>query len=233
MFITLESGDEFEMRTLGLFELDDISSDLLGPFTFPMVMFGKTFEAEYDYTRYETPPTKPTETNPEEGTPEWDQLTDWQLYQAALLHDKRRLEKVADYYTRVRQYILKNACVSSPNLIQTIKDWERVYDAALIPQLTMTVIADTLITTYAAKFNGQDVFEAMKAGDKGRGSYNTIKLWENKLMIQLNKSEIEYAMIPLKERARKVCAMFLDDIMAYLELDFERRISGKNNAKEN
>lgn len=232
--IQLSDGSEFEVRTLGLFELDDVLPDLLGPFTYPMTMFGKTFDAEYDIGRYEKLgipiPEKPDmpESQIQEYTPEWDQLMDWKLYQAAELHEKRRLEVIVEYYNEIKEYILKKACVDDPNRIQTLVDWENVYDVALVPQLTMELIVKTLNNTYSAKFNGQNVMDALKDTKKGRGSYNTIKLWENKLMIELNKSEIEYAMIPLNERARKVCAMFLDDIMSYLEIDFERKISGGN-----
>lgn len=228
----LSDGKEFHVRTLGLFELDNLMPDLLGPFTFSMQILDKEYEAEFDITRYETPPEKPTKPEVEilPDSLEGEQLTDWKLYQAAKLHDKKRINKVAEYYDRVKTYILENACLDSPDRIVTLEDWQKVYDIALVPQLTIELIAKTLTSTYAAKFNGQEVLDALKNTEKGRGSYDVIKLWENKLMIQLNKSELEYAMIPLNERARKVCAMFLDDIMAHLEIDFERRVSGTGKA---
>lgn len=230
--VVLSDGETFEVRALGLFELDDISPELLGPFTYPMTVFGKTFDAEYDISRYEKLgipiPEKPNKSESEiiENTADWDDLMDWKLYEAAKLHEKRRKDAIENYYQVIKNYILNHACLDDTNRIKTVEDWDKVYSAALIPQLTIELIAKTLESTYSAKFNGQQILEALKDTKKGRGSYNTIRLWENKLMIHMNKSELEYAMIPLTERARKVCALFLDDIMGYLEIDFERRVNG-------
>ena len=77
------------MSTLGIFELDTIRRDFLGPFTFNIkVLGGSEKEAEYDISKYEelgrptpTPPDIP-EHKLKEDTEEWYQFRDWQLYQS-------------------------------------------------------------------------------------------------------------------------------------------------------
>lgn len=224
--IPLSSGKNFKVRQLGLFELDNLMPDSIGPFTYKMTILGKEHDVEFDIGTYETPPEKPEKNVSDivEFTPEHDQLLDWQLYNAAKYHNEQRLVRTNEFYDKVKAYIVEQACVDNPNLIITIEDWRKVYDAALVPQLTLELIAKTLTNTYAAKFNGRDVFSALEHAKKGRGSYDTIKYWENTLMIKMQKTELEYTMIPLEERARKVCAMFLNEIMGFLEMDFEAKI---------
>lgn len=225
--IKLSSGTLFKVRQLGLFELDNIFPKSIGPFTYTMEILGKEYEAEFNLDSYEEPPKKPDKPEREiqPNTLEHDQLLDWQLYQAGLLHNRKRVETTMQFYIEMKDYIIENACLDDPNLIVTTTDWQMVYDAAIVPQLTLDLIAATLNNTYSAKFNDQELLEALAKAKKGRGTYNVIKLWENKLMLEMNMTELEYAMIPLEERARKVCAMFLQDIMSFLEIDLESRIN--------
>lgn len=226
IIVTLDSGEDFRVRQLGLFELDDLVPDSIGPFTYEMEVMGKTHHVVFDISRYETPPPPPTKSPSEikPNTREHDDYIDWQLYHAALLHNQKRLDTINTFYMDIKRYIIANACEDDPAKLISLDDWRKVYDAALVPQLTMEIIAATLEKTYAAKFNGLDIFEALTHARKGRGAYDVIKLWENQLMIKMQLSELEYSMLPLAERARKVCAMFLDDIMAFLEIDFEAKL---------
>jgi len=87
----------------------------------------------------------------------------------------------------------------------------------------MEKIAEVLHKTYNAKFKGQPILEALSGLSKGSGEYNTIRLWENKLMVEMQLSEAEYSLLPLDERARKVCTLFIDDMMSYLEMEESRQ----------
>lgn len=145
--ITLTNNTPFHVRQLGLFELDNILPETIGQFTYTIEILGKPYEAEFKVESYgDNPPVKP-EQSPSEikpNTKEADMLTDWQLYEAAKLHNKRRVENTAKFYMTVKKYIIENACIDSPNLITTIEDWRRVYDAVLVPQLTIDLIAKHL-----------------------------------------------------------------------------------------
>lgn len=229
--VTLSDKTTIPVKRLGIFELDNLTPEPIGYFTYKMkALTGNEYDVEFDPSLYDEPPTKPEqlESEIEEGTPEWYQLMDWQLYQGAMLHEKKRRELVNEYKETVAKYIL-NRCVSENDqkLITTQEDWENVYNAALVPQLTIELLTETLNKTYNAEFLGKNVFEAMESLEKGTGHYNTLRLWENKLMIEMRMTEVEYAMLPLEERARKVCALFLEPIMSSLESDHRDKTRNK------
>lgn len=225
--IILSDGEPFEVRTLGIFELDELTPADLGPFTYKLkTVTGQEFDAEFKPENFPEPPKKPEvpENEIEEGSAEYYDLLDWQLYQAATTHINKREEKLNQYYENVIDYILKNS-VENPDRIVTLEDWKKVYEAALVPPLTMDLIVEVLNKTYKATFKDKPIMEALKETKKGSGSYNMIRLWENNLMLKMKLTEVEYASLPLKERARKVCALFLEDIMSYLELEDQRENS--------
>ena len=62
-----------------------------------------------------------------------------------------------------------------------------------------------------------EIFQAMSLVEGSPATYRAIRAWEVSLMIQMQVTEEEYALIPLKERARKVCAMQLTDWIKTLE----------------
>jgi hypothetical protein len=227
--ITLSDNQPFEVRQLGIFELDKLTPKPIGPFTYTMkTITGKEFEVEFDINAYDTPPIDPQVHSPEPETPEWYLLHDWQLYQAAMLHESKRQEILSQYYDDVVEHIIGSCCKGDTRRIVTREDWLKIYEAALVPQLTLEDIATILRQTYNAEFNGQDIFDALQNASKGHGSYNTIRLWENKLMVEMQLTELEYALMPVEERARKVCALFLSDIMTYLETDLQMKKSKTN-----
>ena len=232
MLITLEDGSEIEVRRLGIFELDNLMPDPVGPFTYKMkTLTGKEYDVEFDPNTYDEPPQKPdkAEHEVEENSSEWYQLLDWQLYQASIAHNHRRVEAMDEYNELVARYII-NSCVKPEdvNRIVTEEDWERVYSAALVPQLTVELLEKTLGKTYEATFDGQSIFKALEGLDKGHSSYNTIRLWENKLMIEMSLTEVQYAIIPVEERARKVCALFLEPAVSQLEMNLADKNRDKN-----
>ena len=220
MKLKLSTG-ETTITRLTLFELDKLTPPNVGLFTYEVTVMGKTYDHEFDYNAFETPPEKP-EGDIIEESQEWYDLNDYNLYQAALLHEKRRQESTEKYYENVAKYILEN-CIEDPSLIVTEKDWIKLYDSVMIEPLTMDVIAQTLHKTYNATFEGLPILDALSGLSKGSGEYNTIRLWESKLMVEMNLREIEYSLIPVEERARMVCTIFLDDMMSYLEMEKSRK----------
>ncbi len=222
MKLKLSTG-ETTITRLTLFELDKLTPPNIGLFTYEVEVMGKVYDHEFDYSAFETPPEKP-EGEVIKDSQEWYDLNDYNLYQAALLHEKRRQEATEKYYENVAKYILEN-CIEDPSLIVTEKDWIKLYDSVMIEPLTRDVIAETLHKTYNATFEGIPILDALAGLSKGSGEYNTIRLWESKLMVEMNLREIEYSLIPVDERSRMVCTIYLDDMMSYLEMEKSRKES--------
>lgn len=225
--VTLSDGGSCEVRTLGIFELDRIQREFLGPFTFEMtILGGSKKEVEYDISKYEELdrpiPEKPK--TPQEElvleTEEWYQFRDWQLYQAALNHNRQRLESIAAYCDDVAAYIITH-CVSPEDSIRIVTawDWERVYKIALIPPITEKMIIQTLRDSFQASFDEQEIFDALDKTKGGSGAYNALRLFENEWANEMGYSDLELAVIPVEERARRVCAKFLRGWMEHLETD--------------
>lgn len=146
----LSDGLECKVRQLGLFELDGKGREVLGVYRYSLLLAtGQIVDDEYDLralTYTPTPPDKPaSEIQP--NSPEWYQLRDWDTYRAALAHEKLRTESYEGYVNDIAQYILYN-CVDEPNRVVTEDDWNKVYLAALVPQLTEEGIAACLADTF-------------------------------------------------------------------------------------
>ena len=233
--IMLSDGEPFKVRRLGLFELDNLTPDPLGPFTYKMEVLGKTYDTIFDPDRYDEPPAAPDtpEHEIEENSDEWYQLVDYRLYQAALAHRAKVRKQTSAFFVEVATHILNEACLDDPRRIQEPADWQAVYYAALVPPLTIEKLSTVLHKTYAAEFGGEDIFTALEGIATDKGSYNTIKVWENKLMIDMQMTEVEYAMMDVDERARKVCAMILPDIMSSLRMADQRRQTGGQSKTNN
>ena len=237
--VTLSDGESLEVRTLGIFELDVVERQHIGPYTYPIELLGDVVKyAEWDLSKYEElgrdPPSKPKKPEHliEENTEEWYQLRDFTRYETALWHRQEQNEAAAEFAENVKEYILVN-CVPQEDLnrIITEDDWEKVYIAALVPPLTMQLIIDTLRNTYKASFDNKDIFDAMDKAKGGSGEYNHIRLWENMWANEMKVSDLELAVIPVEERARRVCAMMLNNWLEFLEIDKsrKRRKAGANN----
>lgn len=221
MDITLSDGKTCKVRTLGIFELDRIDYEPLGPFTYTIKgLDGQEYEAEFDLTAFEEPPVKPDEHNLEEGSREWYDLLTWQTYQGAINHNKKIVDSVNEYYDKIIEYILEN-CLDEEDILRIVteEDWELVYYVALIPQLTKDLLTYTLRQTYKAKYKDDEIFDALEKTSGSKGYYNAIRVWESRLMIEMGLTEIEYASLPLEERARKVCALMMNKWFEHLELE--------------
>lgn len=226
--IYLSDGEVCHVRQLGLFELDEeVPLPQIGRFTYKIHMLpGDVYEAEFKIESFKEPPVKPDvpESDIVEKSAAWYDLRTWQLYQAALLHEKRRTASIIQYKNDVLAYILKH-CIPPEDVrrLHTGEDWERVYDAAVVEQITYELLAEVLRTTFRASFANQEIFEAFEIISGGLSQYDAIKKWENDLMIAMRMTELEYVLIGVKERARKICAHHLDDWLGALQAEVDRK----------
>lgn len=150
--VILSDGEKCKVRILGLFELDGIAEPPLGPYRYSILMAtGEILEDEYDLRAVKDIPKPPDVVieDIEEGSWEWHQLREYETYQAALAHEKKRLASYETYLATIKDYILTNCLDESDhNRIITVKDWERVQSAAIVPKITEEAIADTLRDTF-------------------------------------------------------------------------------------
>jgi len=220
--VRLSDGKDCEVRRLGIFELDDLPQPDIRPFTYTInTVVRDTYQATLDVSRYKTPPLRPDiTTGLVEFSSDWYALREWQIYQGAMSHGSIIMIEVADYADKVLEYIL-TSCISRDDLnrVATTGDFENVYTAALVEQLSLKLIKETLSSTYNATYEDEEIFDALDSTSGGDGAYNALRHWENKLCIKMHMSEAEYAMLDVRERARKVCAMMLDDWMGAIEAD--------------
>lgn len=146
--VTLSDGQPCKVRQLGLYELNGKGREVLGPYRYSLLLAtGQIVEDEYDLRALDyipAPPDKPV-AEVQNGTIDWYNLQEYETYLAALAHEKARIESYHDYVQDVIDYILAN-CLSADDTrrIVTPEDWDVVYQAALVPELTMEVISATL-----------------------------------------------------------------------------------------
>lgn len=146
----LSDSQPCRVRVLGLFELSDVAPEILGPYRYSMLLAtGDIVEDEYHF-----PPKPPAEPaipveDCEPNSYEYSQWQEYNTYQAAIAHEKKRTESYEDYLRSVAAYIFNN-CIDDDDQTRVIKpdDWQRVQQAALVPQLSEEVIAQTLRDTF-------------------------------------------------------------------------------------
>lgn len=147
--VVLDDGEEIEVRQLGIFELDFLDPDPLGPFTYQGETLAGVAEIEYDGSKWESPPSKPDVENPQKGSSEWYELREWELYHSWIRHENSRKQAAAEYHNKVADYILSTCISEDARLhILTGKDWAAVHRAALVPQLTQEDVAAALRDTF-------------------------------------------------------------------------------------
>lgn len=153
--VTLSDGTEAEVRRLGIFELDVLDPDPVGPFTYKGKTLAGEVEIEYDGSRWEKPPPKPEIEVSElvEGTPEWYEYREWELYHAWEHHERRRMAAAATYHEKVAQYILDNCLQNgTKEKVVTPEDWANVHTSAMVPQMTQEDVAEALRNTFPSYF---------------------------------------------------------------------------------
>jgi hypothetical protein len=226
--VVLSDGQPCIVRRLGIFELDNVTTELVGPFKYKFKLAnGQEVEEEYDISRISTPPAHPgvPENEIVERSPQWWALLEWQTYKAAVEHERNRLQSVTSYVEEVSGYIA-SSCLSREDRdrVVDLSDWKLIYNAALVPQLTPEILAEAFKKHFNASFDKMSLFDALSRTQKGSGVYDAIKAWEIQAMAAFGyMTEEAWADLSLEERARKVAAINLPKIMESLESDKARR----------
>ena len=227
--ITLSDNRPCVVRRLGIFELDTIQPPDTKPFTYTEKLGGNEITRPYDVIAWDNPPNPPT---PEQmaaqpGTVPYYFYFEWSLYWAATYKAKENKEDVKRYCKDVANYIL-STCISPEDKgrVVTAEDFRLVWAAALVPQLSLEDLAQSLEYTFRANFDGEAVLTKIldNAGDEDSGGgYNAIRTWEIQAINNSGFTESNWAELPLDERARRVVALKLDDWLAYLTAEKQRK----------
>lgn len=148
--VTLSDGQPCKVRQLSLFELDGKGREVLGIYRYQLLMAtGQIVEDTYDIRALTYTPTRPDmpldQIKP--GSTEWQQLQDYETYLAALAHEQLRIESYEGYVNDIALYILTH-CIDDKNRVITPADWSKVYQAAIVPQLTEEGVAACLAETF-------------------------------------------------------------------------------------
>lgn len=223
--IELSDGKPCKVRKLSVFSLDGVGPELPGPFHYKHELSdGQVVESPYDPSARSIPPEHPgvPENEIVERSPTWWQLLEYETHKAALAYEVSvRLPGTIQYLREVSAYIA-NTCLSDEDRdrIQTREDWYKVYHAAVVPQITQTLLADAFKNHFNASFKQKEIFDAIKSLSGGYGKYDVFRRWEHDAMSEYGyKTEEEWSDLPLDERVRKVAKIALPSMMEALETD--------------
>ena len=233
--ITLSDGGPCEVKRLGIFDMDNVGPTLVGPFVYTIKMLdGQEVDVEYDLRKITRPPQHPgvPENEIDEGTPTWHALLDYQTYTMAVAHERKRLNSAVGLIMEQSRYVVDSAMHDEDiERVLTREDYLAVLAAALVPELTPEVIADSFKNHFNAYFEGREILDAFESVAPGSGGYAAIKVWEINTMTQHGYTEEEWANLSLSERARKVAASKLPDLLEALERDKQmKELKAKNAA---
>jgi hypothetical protein len=232
--ITLSDGGPCEVKRLGIFDMDNVGPALVGPFVYTVKMLdGQEVDVEYDLRKITRPPQHPgvPENEIDEGTPTWHALLDYQTYTMAVAHERKRLNSAVDFIMEQSRYAVDSTLHDDDiERILTREDYLAVLAAALVPELTSEVLADTFKNHFNAYFQGREILDALNSITPGSGGYAAIKVWEINAMTQHGYTEEEWADLSLAERARKVAASKLPDLLEALESDKQSKELKARNA---
>ena len=147
------------MKRLPLFALDRVPLEILGPFLYDMrLLTGKTVQVEYKGDRWEEPPPKPDtpEWEIEDESEEWYALREWQLYNAWLTHEEKRLVSMEEYMLGAAEYVLEKCLPSGGDreLIETQEDWGKVVKAGLTEEISASDLQQVLRATFSGVVQG-------------------------------------------------------------------------------
>ena len=217
------------VRRLGIFELDAIRPPDTRPFVYSEKIGGNEITRPFDVAAWEKPPAMPT---PEQmaaqpGTVPYYFYFEWSLYWAATYKAKENKADVKRYCKDVANYILQSCIgLEDKERVVTADDFRLVWSAALVPQLNLEDLAMSLEYTFRANFDGEAVLTKIldNASDEDEGGgYNAIRTWEIQAINNSGFTEQDWAELPLSERARRVVALKIDDWLAYLTAEKQRK----------
>jgi hypothetical protein len=217
----LPAGLFVRVRRLALYELDNVTFQDIGQFTYTYELSGgKTKEAFYDISQWPEPPHAPAV--PKEACdPNSMEAALWRvydLYQSALLHRIRQVEAAETYAHSVARYILAN-CVKAADraLVETPGDYEAVYGAAICPEVSIADIEVALAQTFKASFDGQPILDQLFADKGGSGKVDALRQWAGQAREKWGLQKAEWAKIPLRERAEMIIVTKLSSWLESLE----------------
>lgn len=218
----MSNGQKAKVRRLGLFEIDDIPKDIPSPYTYTVhLLGGDDFEMTYDIeAALETPPEKPSIPIEEAvaGEPEYYQWQDYLRYQEAIAHQAKMYEGYAEYCERITVYVRKN-CLPDDVAIETVDDWETIYNAALCPQVSIDDIKQAMSHNFGARWAGKEIFDALANVEGGMGEYISTRVWDTELMVRLGETEEAFSERSIKSRARMIAALKIPQFFSILETD--------------
>lgn len=223
--VILSDGLPCTVRQLGLFDLDGVGPELPGPFTYTYTLLnGREITEVYPLENISIPPVPPDvpEEGVIEGTPNWHAMIEWQTYRAAISYEHNIRHPAIAYYVQEMSDFIVRSTVDLEDIkrIQTVEDWDAVYKAAVVPQITVELLAQTFVDTFSAKFSGEPVFEALQKVIKSAGEYDALRIWEHKAMSEYGfQTEENWVGLSLAERARKTASIALPELMSSLESD--------------
>lgn len=131
-----------EVKVLPLYALDHIGPQDIGDFTYRIkTLLGETLDQIYNLAaRLETPPPEP---KPDEDDT-WI-LTEWERYQAALVHNQKRHE-LDEERALNRAHEIINKCVKPDDRdrLVTMADYDAVYEVAIPEEVAGEALASVL-----------------------------------------------------------------------------------------
>lgn len=220
--IELSNGQRAKVKRLALFEIDDVAKDIPGPYTYTVHLFGgDDYEMTYNIeAALEEPPKKPDIPIEEAvaGLPEYYEWQEWLRFQEAIAHQTKMHDAYADYCERVAVYV-QEACVPPGTQIETVEDWEVIYNAALCPQVSQADIKEAMARSFGATWGGKEIFDALANIEGGMGEYISTRVWEVDLMIKLGETESAYTERGVTERARMIAALKIPEFFGILDSD--------------
>lgn len=219
--VTLSDGQSCDVRRLRLFELREaIAPPLSGEWMYTVTFAdGNEATAEFLWPDDIAPPERPKGEIPSEGTPRWFAWRDYEFYQAAQQHRKQKRLDLERYLQEMADYIM-NHCISAADRqrVVTADDYDAIYHAAFVPQLTKSDLDRQAAHIFFAKFDDQPLLDALLgSGGQTLGECDVIAKWEEQVMIAMGKTEAEWSELSLGERARKVVAHNMDNWMGALQ----------------
>ena len=221
--VTLSDGQPCEVRRLRIFELREvIEPPLYGYFTYEVEIGGRMITAVYEPS---DEPPKVTSTDPSIAI--WQQH-EVDYYRAWQAFEEEKRTAPERYAYDVAAYILVE-CLEQEDRqrVATVEDYNKVYLAALTPQLTIKELELAAARIFHAKFNNQPIFKALFNKEHGTSDseQDVIAVWEVETMHSSGLTEQAWSELDIGERARRVVGSKLSEWQSGLQIqkDRERR----------
>lgn len=157
--VTLSDGEPCQVRVLGLFELDKLNPPEMKPFTYTFTMMdGSEVEDVYNPFNLEVEPPIPDVAR-EDCQPNsvgWFMWLERETYEAAISHWEQNWLDLERYAKESKRYIYENCLQDADkSRVVTPEDFKLIEDAALVPQVTEELIAETLRNTFPGEIRSE------------------------------------------------------------------------------